>query len=222
MKFERISENQIRCTLSKQDLEENSIQLNELAYGSDKARQLLQDMMQQAKETLGFEVDDAPLMIEAIPVNPDSLILLITKVEKDDDASAESRMERIKNIIGDAVHDLAEQVEEQEVIHVKDKKKERPQSAVFMFRALDRVIDYSKKIENYYDSENSLYKSTVDNRYYLYMTKNKNNDEEFARSIYKATEYAVPCRVMYATGDFFDEHFEVIIKDEALQMLAEI
>ncbi len=80
MKIERISENQIRCTLNREDLEEKEIRLSELAYGTDKAKELFRDMMQQAQIELGFEADETPLMIEAIPVNPDCLILVITKV----------------------------------------------------------------------------------------------------------------------------------------------
>ena len=38
-------------------------------------------MMQQASYEFGFEADDIPLMIEAIPVSSDTIILLITKVE---------------------------------------------------------------------------------------------------------------------------------------------
>lgn len=81
MKLERLSENQIRCTLNKADLADRELLLNELAYGTDKAKELFRDMMEQASEELGFEVNDIPLMIEAIPVSPDCLILIITKVE---------------------------------------------------------------------------------------------------------------------------------------------
>ena len=38
-------------------------------------------MMQQANYEFGFEADNIPLMIEAIPVSADSIILIITKVE---------------------------------------------------------------------------------------------------------------------------------------------
>ena len=38
-------------------------------------------MMQQAQIQFGFEADNIPLMIEAIPVNLDSVILIVTKVE---------------------------------------------------------------------------------------------------------------------------------------------
>lgn len=81
MKIEKISENQIRCTLTSSDLESRKIRLSELAYGSDKARLLFQDMMQQAHRNFGFESDNSPLMIEAIPLSHDSIVLIITKVE---------------------------------------------------------------------------------------------------------------------------------------------
>lgn len=81
MKIERLSENQIRCTLYKADLAEKELLLTELAYGTEKAKQLFRELMQQASDELGFEVDNIPLMIEAIPVSPDCLVLIITKVE---------------------------------------------------------------------------------------------------------------------------------------------
>lgn len=81
MKIERLSENQIRCTLNKADLADKQLKLSELAYGSPKAKELFKEMMQQASNELGFEVDNIPLMIEAIPISSDCLILIVTKVE---------------------------------------------------------------------------------------------------------------------------------------------
>ena len=81
MKIEKINENQIRCTLTREDLELHQIRLSELAYGSEKAKKLFRDMMEQAQLEFGFEADNIPLMIEAIPVTTDSIILIITKVE---------------------------------------------------------------------------------------------------------------------------------------------
>ena len=81
MKIEKINENQIRCTLTKEDLADRDIKISELAYGSGKTRELFQDMMKQANDDFGFDVGDIPLMVEAIPVSPESIILVITKVE---------------------------------------------------------------------------------------------------------------------------------------------
>ena len=81
MKIEKISDNQIRCTLTKEDLDSHQIRISELAYGTDKAKKLFREMMQQAQIEFGFEADNIPLMIEAIPVNGESVILIVTKVE---------------------------------------------------------------------------------------------------------------------------------------------
>lgn len=81
MKLEKISDNQIRCTLTSEDLATREIKLSELAYGTDKAKNLFQDMMQQAQYEFGFDSDNSPLMVEAIPVAPDSIVLIITKVD---------------------------------------------------------------------------------------------------------------------------------------------
>ena len=38
MKIEKINDNQIRCTLTREDLESHQIRISELAYGTDKAK----------------------------------------------------------------------------------------------------------------------------------------------------------------------------------------
>lgn len=114
MKLERLSENQIRCTLNKADLADRELLLNELAYGTDKAKELFRDMMEQAAEELGFEVNDIPLMIEAIPVSPDCLILIITKVEDPEELDTRfSRFSKYTDIeIDDSNDDSSEDTEE--------------------------------------------------------------------------------------------------------------
>lgn len=55
MKIERISDNQIRCTLTSLDLSSRGINLAELAYGSEKARNLFREMIQQQHRKLGLK-----------------------------------------------------------------------------------------------------------------------------------------------------------------------
>lgn len=81
MKIEKVNDHQIRCTLTKDDLADRQLKLSELAYGTEKAKDLFRDMMQQANLKFGFEAEDIPLMIEAIPLSGDCIVLIITKVE---------------------------------------------------------------------------------------------------------------------------------------------
>ena len=80
MKIEKLSENKIKCTLNRDDLDSRDIMLTEFAYGSEKARAFFRDLMIQAEEEVGFEAEDIPLMIEAVPVSQDCIVLFVTKV----------------------------------------------------------------------------------------------------------------------------------------------
>lgn len=112
MKIEKLNENQIRCTLNKSDLADRNIRLTELAYGTDRAKALFRDMMQKASDDVGFEVGDIPLMIEAIPVNPDCLILIITKVE--DPEELDTRFSKFAKSSPDDYDDFEEDEEREE------------------------------------------------------------------------------------------------------------
>lgn len=106
MKFERINKNQIRCTLTSEDLESRQIRISELAYGTEKAKNLFRDMMQQAHIELGFEADNIPLMIEAMPSASGSITLIITKVE--DPEELDNRFSKLSSLLGDASSQIEE------------------------------------------------------------------------------------------------------------------
>lgn len=80
MRIEKISDDQIKCILTKEDLDARKINFSELTFGSAQANGLLRDMMQQASCEFGFEVDDKPLMIEVVPMQSGIIVLVITKV----------------------------------------------------------------------------------------------------------------------------------------------
>ena len=95
MKIEKLNDRQLRVTLTREDLEQRKIRLSELAYGSEKARNLFREMMQMAMEDYDFEIENTPLMVEAIPLSGDSIILIVTKV--DDPEELDSRYARFSS-----------------------------------------------------------------------------------------------------------------------------
>ena len=102
MTIEKINDHQIRATLTRDDFEDRHLRLAELVMGSEKARDLLRDLMQQAYIEHGFETDENfPLMIEAIPVSTDCLILVITRVEDPDEF--EDRFSRFNKLISNDI-----------------------------------------------------------------------------------------------------------------------
>ncbi len=98
MKIEKINDRQLRCVLTKADLEDRKIRLSELVCGGEKARGLFRDMMIQATRELGFSFNNNLLMIEALPSGKDQLVLIITRV--DDPGELNSRFKNF-SITGD-------------------------------------------------------------------------------------------------------------------------
>ena len=117
MKIEKVNDNQIRCTLTKADLADRQLKLSELAYGTEKAKDLFRDMMQQANLKFGFEAEDIPLMIEAIPLSGDCIVLIITKVEDPEELDTRfskfaPSLQDLDDTIEDALSDLGENADE--------------------------------------------------------------------------------------------------------------
>lgn len=85
MKIEKINENQIKCLLTKADLDSRHLSVSELAYGSEQANILFKEMTEQANRKYGFTIEDSPVMVEAIPLPNDSIVLFITKIDDPDE-----------------------------------------------------------------------------------------------------------------------------------------
>ncbi|MBD5095637.1 MAG: adaptor protein MecA [Lachnospiraceae bacterium] len=258
MKIERLSENQIRCTLNKADLAEKELLLSELAYGTDKAKELFRELMQQASSELGFEVDNIPLMIEAIPVSAECLILIITKVEDPDEL--DTRFSRFTKHLADVEEDESSDSDDDEVseensgnaaLNAADgllealgslaeglsalgnartpKKKEAAQPAitqelfrVYSFKNMENVINAASSVNGMYKGINTLYKNNKDGRYYLYLVKGKAVDSHFVKVCNMLSEYGDSMKATYATLEHFEEHYKVIIENNAVQTLNEI
>lgn len=137
MKIEKINDNQIRCTLNKNDLASREIKISELAYGTEKAKSLFRDMMLQASYEFGFEADDFPLMIEAIPMSAESIILIITKVDDPEELDtrfskftpAYEDLEDMEDLdVIDAFQNLQDAADKLELYSVPDEGADKPVS----------------------------------------------------------------------------------------------
>ncbi len=264
MKIEKINENQIRCTLNKADLADKELLLNELAYGTDKAKELFREMMTQAYEELGFEVDDIPLMIEAIPISPECLILNITKVsdpeeldtrfsrfsrvsdysedEEEDSDITDTTDENIMDVLDELVSDidaaknsnpnsafipLPDSIKKRAMATNKEKpevsQKDRLDSyRVYRFRSINDISQIAPMLSNIYDGDNSLFKNPSDKQYYLLISLSSNKSQAFTRVCNILGEYGTKLKTTYATPYHYNEHFKVIIKQNALQTLAKL
>jgi len=249
MKIEKVNDHQIRCTLTKSDLADRELKISELAYGTDKAKGLFRDMMQQAAYEFGFEAEDIPLMIEAIPLSSDCIVLIITKVEDPEELDtrfskfAPSVHEEEENIIDEVMQSIGEDTdnvldlfkkiskekghEDQE--NVTEDKEILPEAITdfylakaYSFTNIDSVVRLSHVLNQNYQGRNSLFKNNKNERLFLVISKSNHSLEEFNKVCNVISEYGLPERYTQAGEAFFEEHTELIIKDNALQVLTQM
>ena len=246
MKIEKVNDHQIRCTLTKEDLADRQLKLSELAYGTQKAKDLFRDMMQQANLKFGFEAEDIPLMIEAIPLNGDTIVLIITKVE--DPEELDTRFSKFAPSLGegeegafDSLPDIPEGVDEildlfkkvqnshlskglEELPKEQEVKKEEEKDIVkmFSFTSLDSLMNLSSLLLEFYRGENSLYKNKAENCYYLVVSQSGHLPEAFNRLCNILSEHGKMERYTKGFEAHLKEHCRTLISGAAIQSLAGI
>ena len=214
MKIEKVNDNQIRCTLSKKELAERQIKLSELAYGSEKAKGLFRDMIEQANSEFGFEAEDIPLMIEAIPLAGEKIVLQITKVEYPEEL--DTRFSKFSEVDEDSEGSVLPEFQGEKADEISDLTK------MYEFKTLEQIERLARVLTGYYEGENDLYKHEEKNRFYLFVQKSMHTSEEFNKVCNVITEYAIHKKYNPAKEAFLSEHGKCLIKGSALQMLAEI
>lgn len=275
MRIEKINDHQIRCTLNQKDLSDRELRISELAYGTEKAKSLFRDMMQQASYEFGFEADDIPLMIEAIPMYPDTLVLLITKVDDPDELDTrfsrftedteeedfddmndnsvftiedDAEYNAFDDLMSDSSLDEDYQDSEEggavisddsqdkgndfislsEALGMERRPKATEQSTshdlikIYSFQNLQEITSLAEYLVYSYSGRNTLYKDEKQRCYYLIVHKSEHTPEEFNKICNIICEYGKPVRNTYASHSYYEEHFDPLIKDRALQVLASI
>ena len=250
MKIEKVNEHQIRCTLTREDLADRELKISELAYGTEKAKNLFRDMMQQAAYECGFEAEDIPLMIEAIPLNAECIVLIITKVE--DPEELDTRFSKFAPSVHDEDLDDAEDIidafsdstdemldmlrkmdQQSRAVPVSEPNSKTPLQSretvsnahtehMFSFTSLSDVMRLANVTAPLYDGCSSLYKNESNGSYLLLISPFGMTTADFNRICNILTEYGHLEQFSAAAESYLEEHFEPIIKDTAIQSLAGI
>ena len=221
MKIEKISENQIRCTLTREDLEERHIKLSELAYGTDKAKDLFHEMMGFASAKYGFDAEDIPLMIEAVPINSDTIILIITKVENPEELDTRyADFSEDDDSYDDQDDEFDDNDSEYDECPAFNAPRRRNNIGLFLFQNMDYLFQAASAISYIYNASNSLYKK--DGMYYLILHQGNTPKDDFNRVCGILSEYGTEEPVYSAHDSYFNERGKILISDNALQMLAKI
>lgn len=235
MKIEKLNDNQIRCTLTGEDLAKRNLRISELAYGSEKTQSLFREMVKQADYQYGFETENIPLVVEAIPTASGNIVLIITKIE--DPEELDTRFSRFSpyNNPDEDEEDYDEDGDDYGSMLAKPKpvepsfgdmlkealmEDERKYSFLFAFASLSQVVGFCRQARNY-PGESSLYKAQ-NGEYQLVISPSGSDKNEFKNVCLLASEYGHGRSIPESAREFLKEHSDTLVPAGAIQKLSEI
>lgn len=241
MKIEKINEYSISIALDSDELKLRNLKLSDLSYGSPKSKELLVELFKIAKQEVNFEVD-SPIAVEAVPLKGGDIKLIITKVIDPDELDA--RFSRFTPMQNDIVPFAIMQLLEQTFDHFEDALKysnvkgigdvndvdkleihsDKETICIFEFDDIDKASDATRNVSNY-DYSSVFYKDERNKKYYLVLNINSNLPKE------KLMEFNKVCNTLAEYGTrvegsigvnkaYYDEHYKIIIKENAVQKLS--
>jgi adapter protein MecA 1/2 len=211
MKIERVSENQLKLTLSRTDLVERDLKLEDLINPSDKTQKLFRDIMEQALDEYDFINESTPLMVEAVPVGVDGIMIIVTKIDQKN--KSENPMDLLfKN-------KEAHKWKKKPLDTVEANNNENEDLLIFSFQTLDESIQASLRLHDCYQGESELHKSNQ--RFFLvlqadtYPAEENNDYIELILNEFGQKHISTSLAKYYLL-----EHGETLIGSNAIEILA--
>ena len=215
MKIERISDEQIKFILNKDDLNFHNLKLTELAHGNPKMHDLFREMMSQAMIEYDFNTDPStPLIVETVPLPNESVMIIVTKsatqeyVESKFNIGPKARPDRkyrrkpfieSATVLGESPYDAS--------------------VAIYTFKSLDEIGAAAVRLNGSFRGHNAVYKKQ--NKYYLVL---QNNDNQNKMEHFEAVlmEYGQKHSTSVVYMLHLDEYGEIILSDSAIEKLATV
>lgn len=92
----------------------------------------------------------------------------------------------------------------------------------YSFNSLDEVITAARVINKFYHGENTLFKDPDNGIYYLVVNLSEHTAGEFNKVCNILSEYGTVYRLSAAGIVHFEEHFDIIVRNKATQVLSKM
>lgn len=223
MKFERVDDRTVKCFLSNEELEEYDIDYRDFVTQSDKARELIQEVVQQASEQVGYRPPKFAFEMQ-IMVVPDQGMLLTLK---ESDGIPLSPMQQLMICLEGLKAKLAQMRGLPEGMQGETDggqqpgkavpEPERPSQAIFAFEGLNELMSYAAGLPSNLRVESRVYK--MNDLYFLYLARGSASYVRYSKACVQALEFSQLCGADESQLRSLEEHGNCLIAEKALKKL---
>ena len=100
MKFKKLDDKTVCCMVSTEDLSDNNITIEDFIQNKDKVQDFLEEVVEAAKEEVGFETSGPMLSIQIMAMYPEGVMITMSEEPKDMAGVIKAGLAQLKGELG--------------------------------------------------------------------------------------------------------------------------
>lgn len=195
MRLERLNYNKLKVFLTYDDLKERGLTKEDLWTDTFKVKQLFREMIEQASQELNFEPTNS-LSVEVFSLQAQGMVVFVTKQYEEETSYGEFDEDEFEDFI--------------EMQVMLDKSEDM----FFEFDSFEDVIQLTKRMSNFYDTDSVLY--SFEKRFYVLLDYHMLSPAEVGNMIAVLAEYGNPSTI---TKHRVNEYGKILVEKRALEYI---
>lgn len=223
MKFERVDDKTVRCFISNEELEGYQIDYKDFVLRSDKAREVVRDIITQASEEVGYKPPKFAFDMSIMMLPEQGLVLTFSESDPMLDKDGGKLMEYLKEMKNMFANSGAKQSGEGQKNQAEGPqgddvaKPAQPELGIFEFENLGDVMELASVVPVNLRVHSELYR--MNDKYYLYLHKGAAAYQRYSKLCVQAMEFGMVYGADEQKYLYLSEHGECLIAECALRKL---
>ena len=230
MKIERVDDKTVKCFLSNEELDEYDIDYKDFVLRSEKAKEVVQEIIVQAEEAVGYKPPRYSFDLQIMMLPDQGLVLTFSEREPENEPLIEclKEMKRVLQKAREKVGLPASQPTidqggttqpepETQAVQKEPEPAPKPAFAIFAFSTLRDVMNYAEVLPGNLRVDSALY--DMEDVYYLCLGRGHASYERYSRACIQAMEFG---RLYGAEEKLLlrlEEHGKCLIQAKAIKKL---
>ena len=235
MKIERIDDKTVKCFISNEELEEFEITYKDFITRSEKAKEVVEEIIEQAIEEVGYKPPQFAMDMQIMMMPDKGMVLTLSEKTPEDLQKNPALMEYLKEMRktleehfgkpgAEGLPQLPTGLPGEKGVDAQQTGEgaqpgtaQLPDFAIFKMATLRDLSEYARILPKNLRVESCLYADKGE--YYLFLQRGHASYKRYSRACIQALEYGV---LFGATEDkivYLDEHAECLIPEKAIAKL---
>lgn len=220
MKIERIDDKTVKCFISNEELEEYDITYKDFVTRSEKAKEMVEEIIVQAVEEVGYKPPQFAMDMQIMMIPEKGMLLTLSEKTPEDLKNSpmmQAYLQEMRKTLEEHFQDIAAQTKKNSKESGKKQDNKIPDFAIFRFASIRDLSAYAKILPRNLRVESSLYE--LDGRYFLYLHKGGASYERYSRACIQAMEYGALYSAAQERVVYLKEHGTCVLAEKAVGKL---